>query len=101
MVRLVVAPAARRDLQLITDYITEEAGAGIAHRYVTSLAERFQHLARFPETGRSLPHLGTGIRRHPVHRHLIFYRYDQDRELVEIARVLHGSRNITQAHFKP
>jgi toxin ParE1/3/4 len=42
-------------------------------------------------------HLAPNLRMFPVYEYLIFYRPIDDG--VEIARVLHGRRNITQGFF--
>jgi len=57
-----------------------------------ALYERFVLLAGHPLLGRTRPELAPHLRSFPVGSYVIFYRPMDDG--VEIARVLHGSRDI-------
>ena len=91
MARLVVAPAARRDLIAIRDYIARD-NPEAARRWVMRLRNTARMLAGAPGLGRRRPELGAELRSFAAGRYVLFYR---PREAgVELARVLHGARDL-------
>jgi addiction module RelE/StbE family toxin len=94
--RVVYTEAAEADLETIADYISNEAGAVIAQRFVERLIARIDSLGMFPKH-RLRPNLGEGIRACGFKRYLIFYT--AEKRTVTIVRILHSSRNITEALF--
>ena len=66
------------------------------------LVEQFDHyldlLASAPLIGRSEEDLSTGLRSFPVGSYLIFYRPIEGG--IELARLLHGARDITGEFFQ-
>jgi toxin ParE1/3/4 len=56
---------------------------------IVAAAERF---IEHPELGRLRDEFAPGLRCFPVDRYLIFYRVREDN--IEIARVLHGARDL-------
>ena len=64
-----------------------------ADRMMTGFFQRFEQLGAYPELGTARPEFGDGtLRIYPVGNYVIFYRHvDRD---VEIARVLHGARDL-------
>ncbi len=99
MTRLVLAPAARDDLDAIHSYISAD-NSQVADRVIDSAFETFALLTRNPELGRgrnfqkpSLRALRSfGISTYP--NYVIFYRLKED--VVEIVRVLHGARDFDE-----
>lgn len=87
------------DLQRQVDWYRDRAGPEIATAYVSAVETTLHHLARTPRIGRlrfwHWPELG-GIRswrvRKPYHRHLIFYRFDEETLFAE--RIIHGARDL-------
>lgn len=85
-----LSPEADSDLGDIADAIADR-DVDAARRYINGLFDRFQLLAEFPHLGRArdeAPALHSFAHNH----HMIFYRRIDGG--VEIARVLHGARDL-------
>ena len=91
------SPSANRDLAEIADWYEGNAPA-IGEWLFAALRRQFQMLARFPGMGRERSDLSPNLRSFVVSPYLIFFR--QTTSGVEIARVLHGRRNITGEMFE-
>jgi toxin ParE1/3/4 len=81
------------------DWYREKAGSAVADGYVNAIEATLQALAKNPSLGR--PRFArwqelAGIRswrvERPYHRHLIFYRFDEETLIAE--RVIHGARDL-------
>lgn len=91
-------PAARADLEAITDYLNERNPIA-AIRFVEAAEAAFEQLgfagAAFPRLRSDHPRLAE-LRWRPLtgafHRYLVFYRGSE--ESVDIVRVLHSARDI-------
>jgi len=94
--RLVVAHLARRDLQAIARYSEKEWGAARKAQYMAAIREKFSLLLMRPSMGAPRNDIADGYRNHPVGRHLIFYRVEE--ESVVILRVPHQSMDV-RLHF--
>jgi len=86
-----VSNAAKSDLQGIWLYIAQDDPV-VADRFVRSLSTRFPLLASMPELGRKRDELSPRLRSFPVKNYIIFYR--RMASGVEIARILHGARDL-------
>lgn len=88
------SPQAEADLDGIWSYVATHSGsAGIADRFVDSIADRFLLLAAHPYLGRRRDDdLRRGIRSFPAGDYVILYRI-RNRQVV-ILRVVHGNRDI-------
>ncbi|HUT24093.1 MAG TPA: type II toxin-antitoxin system RelE/ParE family toxin [Sumerlaeia bacterium] len=85
-----LAPLAQNDLEEIGLYVAmDDYDASL--RLVERFFRAFDLLADSPKMGRNRPELG-GVRSFPFRPYVIFYR--EAHEGVEIARVLHGARDI-------
>jgi toxin ParE1/3/4 len=80
------------DLQSIVDYISD-FNPNAAHRLVDRLEDRWHLLATQPRSGALRQGLGDEFRQVVVGDYLSIYRLDGDD--IEIVRVLHGHRNVT------
>jgi toxin ParE1/3/4 len=91
MSRVIVAPQAEEDLFEIAFHIAQDNP-----KAAVSLLERIERIcgliAASPEIGRRRREFGPELRSFPVDRYLVFYR--PVRGGVEIARVLHGARDL-------
>ncbi|MFO1210431.1 MAG: type II toxin-antitoxin system RelE/ParE family toxin [Amaricoccus sp.] len=90
-------PAARADSRRIAAYYAAEAGEPVAQSFLAALQRAFDHLRAYPASGslRFEPDTGLpGLRVWPVRRfpHLLLYFDRADH--VDVARILHGSRDI-------
>ncbi len=90
---LILAPAARRDLLDIWDYIAAD-NQDAADRMSERFSSAFQQLQDFPGSGRSRADLAGNrdVRFWRVDDYQVIYRVTE--LTVEIAAVLHGSRDI-------
>lgn len=92
MKRAIFSPAAEADLEAIYDYIAADNLAA-----ATKLVARLEALAtRLAETsgmGRARADLLPDLRSFPLGSYVLFYRSTENG--IEIARVLHGARDVT------
>ena len=95
---VVVSRAAVRDIDGILDYLTREAGHGVATKYRQSLLQLFALLSDQPALGSRRPRLGRGVRVSIVASYLVIYRHFD--ETTNVLRVLHGRRRINAAMIK-
>jgi toxin ParE1/3/4 len=82
---------ARDDLFQIWSYIAQD-NLTAANRLVKVIASKMDLLRQFPYAGRGREELGEGLRSFVVRKYLIFYSIDGN--VVDVFRVLHGSRDI-------
>jgi toxin ParE1/3/4 len=93
MPRLVIAPEARKDLRAIRDYIAKDNPAA-ARRVVTRVRDLARMLAGAPALGRRRPKLGRDLRSFVADPYVLFYRPLVGASGIELARVLHGARDL-------
>lgn len=86
-----LATPANADLEEIWRYIAEDDPVAADH-LIDLLHEKFSLLTAYPHIGRSCDAFATGLRRIPAVNYIVFYRVAPDH--IEIARVLHGARDI-------
>ena len=87
------------DLLKQVDWYRDKAGPELAERYVNAVEATLNRLTKMPGLGRlrfrDRPEL-TGIRscrvQKPYHRHLLFYRYDEQTLMAD--RIIHGARDL-------
>ena len=91
-----LARSARRDIEKISDYWTEEAGQAVALRILTEILDTAILLAVFPRVGVAAKQLGPGVRKFPVRNYLIYYRSNRSKG-IEILHVFHGARDQRKA----
>lgn len=91
MTRVLFAPAAEADLEMIHDYIAADNAAAAA-ALVTRLKDLAARLADAPGMGRACPELLPNLRSFPLGSYLLFYRRTDNG--IEVVRVLHGARDI-------
>jgi toxin ParE1/3/4 len=86
-----VSDHARADLDEIWTRIAQDK-PDAADRFIRALVSRFPMLASMPELGRRREELAPRLRSFSVRNYVIFYRPMANG--VEIARVLHGARDL-------
>lgn len=91
MMRLLISPLARQDIEGIGDYIAQDDPAR-ALAFVEELRDQCRRIAAQPLLYRSRPELGAGLRSCPHGRYVIFFTVHDD--AVRIVRVLHGARDL-------
>jgi toxin ParE1/3/4 len=85
-------PQAKADIEAIGDYIARHNPAA-ALAIMSRFTRRWELLATQPYSGASRDDIAVGLRYLVVGQYLTFYRVRDS--AVEIARVLHGRRDIT------
>ena len=96
--RILVRPAAERDIEEQAEYLALHSGVAMALRFYRVMEESFQLLANRPKIGKLIEarsRLLAGTRWFPLKsfpKHLVFYRPVEDG--IEIIRLLHGARDI-------
>jgi len=100
MLKIVKRPNAKVDLIEIYGYLYQRASEQVAERFADAADSTFDAIARMPGIGSPCdfgnPELN-GMRRWSVKgfpNYLIFYRSTDVQ--IEILRVLHGARNLTE-----
>jgi toxin ParE1/3/4 len=88
-----LAIAAQTDLIEIWSDVTAYRNSNAADNIIDHLAATYENLAKFPEMGRRRDELFPGYRSFVVAPYLIFYQIRP--EEIEIIRVLHGARNLS------
>ena len=86
--------SAERDLFDIWDYTVTTWGAQQAERYLRTLEERFEALAKNPDIGQARNEILPGYRSYHEARHVIFYRFET--EMLVIARVLNERMDMVE-----
>ncbi len=96
--RILVRPAADRDLDDQAEYLADRQNLEAGLRFYRAAEETFRLLAGQPKLGRIAGYgtqLLAGMRMFPLKqfpKHLVFYRPLKDG--IEVVRVLHGARDI-------
>jgi toxin ParE1/3/4 len=81
-----------KDYDDIWKYIAMQGGITAADGLLESLEATALMLSTHSRAGTERPELGKRLRSFPVGNYIIFYRPKRDG--IELARVLHGSRNL-------
>ena len=97
MNEVVLSELAEADLTDIWVFVARD-DLQAANRLLDQIYEKCRLLSRSPKVGRKRPELNRSIRSFPVGNYVIFYR--EGATGIEVARVLHGRRDIPSA-FDP
>lgn len=95
--QLIIAPAAKNDLENIYQYGLRQWGQAQSESYLSTVKNQFWLLTDQPRMGIERPELLPDTRSLPIESHTLFYRVTANR--IEIIRVLHG-RQDPQRHLK-
>jgi toxin ParE1/3/4 len=90
--RLIVSPAARRDLRTIRRHSERLWGTAKTDSYLELLWESIESLMAHPERGRIVSPDQPKRRRLTVSRHIIYYRLAES--TIEILRIVHERRDV-------
>ena len=96
MSRLLIRPAAERDLDDIWWHIAQDSSVNADH-FLDRIQDSCFVLADYPHLGLNRDEIRKGLRSHQVEHYQVFYVPLVDG--VEIVRVLHGSRDIARNFF--
>ncbi|MDR3527297.1 MAG: type II toxin-antitoxin system RelE/ParE family toxin [Rhizomicrobium sp.] len=93
MKQVIFAPDAMADLEGIGTYIASD-NPSRAMSFIAELEDTARKIANAPEAYRAREDIAPGLRMAVKARYIILFRIKPDR--VEIARVLHGARDLTR-----
>jgi plasmid stabilization system protein ParE len=79
---------------VVAYYVHEEKSAESALKVGNAIVERVEILRSFPDIGPRYPRVGGAHREIQCYDYRIFYKVDRDRNIVYVARVWHGARNL-------
>jgi toxin ParE1/3/4 len=97
MPRVSRSPQAARDtLQIWTRVAQDDIAA--ADELTAAFTAALEVLARFPGAGRARDELRPGLRSFPVRKYLLFYKEVPGG--IEVARVIHGARDLRRIFRK-
>jgi len=89
-----LAPKARDDMETVWLYSLKQWGAQQTERYIDDLTGTFEFLAENPKAGTACENIRAGYRKHPVIRHVVYYR--ETGYGIEVIRVLHDRMLATR-----
>ena len=99
MARVTRTQLATRDLEEIGEHIARESQSRtVAIQFLDSIDQKIQLYATQPEMGERRPDLGPDVRQFSIGYYVVLYR--PTAAGVELARVLHGSRNISSVWWR-
>lgn len=98
MTRFRFSRRAEFDIEEIGDFIARDNPAR-AVSYIRALRTRCRELTSFAAAALVRPAYGEGVRMAVFGRYLILYVVHHD--LLEIRRVVHGTRDLTKDDFRP
>ncbi|MCI0566552.1 type II toxin-antitoxin system RelE/ParE family toxin [bacterium] len=76
-------------------YTLQTWGERQARTYILELNAAFKRLAAEPGIGQPCEYIREGYRKHPVRKHVVFYR--RNAAGIEIVRVLHARMDVDRA----
>lgn len=85
---------AKNDLNRILRYL-DGLKPSLADRFSDQLDRMLDLLARQPNLGKSRDDFQIGLRSVVIDRYVLFFRNEKDS--IEVVRIIHGSRNIEMA----
>lgn len=85
---------ARVDLEDIWLYTFTNWSEEQANKYVGSLLDEIEYLAKHPESGRDQSHIREGYKYSQIESHLIYYRSIKEGKEIEVIRILHQRMDI-------
>ncbi len=92
--RFKISLKALNDIENIWVYTFINWSQKQADRYQDMILNEIEYLAENPETGKDFKTIRTDYRYSKVKSHLIFYRYLNPENTIEIIRVLHQQMDI-------
>lgn len=102
--RVLVLPEATRDLELISDFLDDEAGPRVAKRFRAGARSTAESLCTFPNRGKAVDFDEPALRQlrwWPISGFpsiLLYYRVLPG--AIEVVRVLHSARDIRADLFE-
>jgi toxin ParE1/3/4 len=92
--KYLISKEATKDLEKIWLYTFENWSRDQADRYFNLIIDEIENIAINPHFGKDCSEIRKGYYRSRVKSHLIFYRLNAKKNVVEIIRVLHQKMDI-------
>ena len=89
-----ISQAANEDLEKIWLYTVENWSLKQADRYLNLNLDEIEYIAKNPEYGKDYSNVRKGYLCSRIKSHLVFYRVNQKKKMVEIIRILHQRMEI-------
>ncbi len=89
-----ISREANRDIENIWLYTYENWSLEQADRYFNLIMDEIEYLAQNPESGKDYGQVRKGYFRSKVKSHFVFYKITQNKEEIEIIRILHQRMDI-------
>lgn len=89
-----ISGEAALDLENIWLYTLQVWSIEQADRYFNLIMDEIEFIAENAESGKGVSEIKKGYFRSKVKSHLIFYRIDMPKDVVEIIRILHQQMDI-------
>lgn len=90
-------PKAKEDMEALWRFSLSRWGIDQTNRYIDEITSAFELLANSPKVGVVCENIRERYRKHPVFRHVIYYR--EAGFGIDIVRVLHD-RMLASSHLK-
>ena len=94
MAQILFTPLATEDLKQIWEFLAERAGSETANKFLVNIRQKCLILAEFPDSGKTRHDFIVNLRSFPFNNYIIFYLPVEDG--IEVLRIIHGSRDISQ-----
>ena len=91
-----ISEKAFEDIENIWFYTKETWSVKQADRYYNLIFNEIEYIVENPLSGIDYGHIRKNYRRSKVKSHLIFYRYEEHKDYIEIIRILHQSMDIEE-----
>lgn len=92
MLRLILKPEAKNDLDKIFFYTLDKWGLNQAEKYQDELFEGMKLISERPKLGKVYPYSVQEYRMFTVNKHILFYRINS--EDCEVIRILHNRMSL-------
>jgi len=89
-----ISVKASEDIENIWLYTATTWSVEQADKYYNLIFDNIEHIARYPLLGKEYKHVLPNYRCLQVESHLIFYKYKENQDFIEIIRILHQSMDV-------
>ena len=91
-----ISKQAFADIEAIWFYTKKTWSVQQADRYYNLILDEIEYIAEYPLLGKDYGYVRKNYRCSVVKSHLIFYRYEEDQNFVDIIRILHQNMDIEE-----
>lgn len=89
-----ISKEASKDLEKIWLYTLETWSVEQADRYYRLIMDEIDNIAKDPKVGKDQSGVRQGYFRSIVKSHIIFYRFNEKKKVIEVIRILHQQMDI-------